>query len=148
MESLRHQVVVREEDAVAEPELVSRAHSFESAADVAQVEETPGSWNTVELLALIWERRALLRTVAVRALIISTIVAFLIPTKYDSTVRLMPPDSLGGDSGVLMAALSATGVGSGKLPTGLASLAGSALGMKNNDLCSVDVNAGNARLDI
>ena len=35
MDSLRHKVVVREEDAIAEPELLSRANSFESAADVA-----------------------------------------------------------------------------------------------------------------
>ena len=143
MESLRHQVVVREEDPVAEPELVSRTHGFESAADVAQVEETPESSTTVEWLSLMWEHRALLRKVAIRALIISTIVAFLLPTKYDSTVRLMPPDSLGGDSGMLMAALSTVGAGSGsgsgKLPAGLASLAGSALGMKSNGALFVDL---------
>ena len=57
------------------------------------------------MLTLIWERRALLYRVAVRALIISTVIAFLIPTRYDSTVRLMPPDSL-GDSGMILAALS------------------------------------------
>lgn len=141
MESLRHQVVVREEDSVAEPELVSRAHGFESADDVAQVEEAPGSSNTVEFLSLIWEHRALLRKVAIRALIISTIVSFLLPTKYDSTVRLMPPDSLGSDGGMLMAALTTAGAGSGsgKLPAGLASLAGSALGMKSNGALFVDL---------
>ena len=138
MESLRRQVVVREEDPVAEPEFVSRAHQFESEANIAPDAATDSS-RMVEILALIWERRALLRKVAVRALIVSTIIAFLVPTKYDSTVRLMPPDSLGGDSGMLMAAMSAAGVGSGKLPTGLASLAGSALGMKNNGALFVDL---------
>jgi capsule polysaccharide export protein KpsE/RkpR len=138
MESLRHEVVVREDESVAEPELVSRTHGFESAAGVVRPEGTSESLDTVEMLALLWERRALLYKVAVRALIISTVIAFLIPTKYDSTVRLMPPDSL-GDSGMLMAALSASGVGSGKLPAGLASIAGSALGMKNNGALFVDL---------
>ena len=141
MESLRHQVVVREEGSVAESELVSRAHGFESAAGFARPEETSDSLDAVEMLALLWGRRALLYRVAVRALIISTVIAFLFPTKYDSTVRLMPPDSL-GDSGMLMAALSASGIGSGKLPTGLASLAGSALGMKNNGALFVDLLHG------
>lgn len=139
MDSLRHKVVVREEDAIAEPELLSRANSFESAADVAERTATD-SLDTVEMLTLIWERRALLCRVAVRALIISTVIAFLIPTRYDSTVRLMPPDSL-GDSGMILAALSASGAGSGsgKVPAGLASIAGSALGMKNNGALFVDL---------
>jgi capsule polysaccharide export protein KpsE/RkpR len=140
MESLRHQVVVREEDPIAEAELVSRADSFESVADVARSQTARDSSDTVEMLSLIWERRALLYKVAVRALIISALIAFLIPTKYDSTVRLMPPDSL-GDSGMILAALSGAGAGSGggKMPTGLAALAGSALGMKNNGALFVDL---------
>jgi len=138
MERMRHQVVVREED--VEPELVSRADGFEVAADVARPDTETDSLDTVEMLALLWERRALLSKVAVRALIMSTLIAFLIPTKYDSTVRLMPPDSL-GDSGMILAALSAAGGGSGagKVPTGLASIAGSALGMKNNGALFVDL---------
>jgi capsule polysaccharide export protein KpsE/RkpR len=135
MESLRHQVVVREEDPIAEPELVSRAGRFESAV-------ATDSFETVEMLALLWEHRALLSKVIVRALIISTLIVFVIPTRYDSTVRLMPPDSL-GDSGMILAALSGAGSGSGsgtgKLPTGLASIAGSALGMKNNGALFVDL---------
>jgi capsule polysaccharide export protein KpsE/RkpR len=142
MESMRHPVVVREEDPIAEPELVSRADGFEVEADVARPDTATDSLDTVEMLALLWERRALLSKVAVRALIISTLIAFLIPTKYDSTVRLMPPDSL-GDSGMILAALSASGAGSGsgsgKVPTGLASIAGSALGMKNNGALFVDL---------
>ena len=142
MESMRRQVVVREEDTIAEPELLSRAGRFDSTAGVVQP-DTADSWDTVEMLALIWERRALLSKVAVRALIVSTIIAFLLPTRYDSTVRLMPPDSL-GDSGMILAALSAgagsgSGSGAGKVPSGLASIAGSALGMKNNGALFVDL---------
>jgi capsule polysaccharide export protein KpsE/RkpR len=95
--------------------------------------------DTVQMLALLWQHRALLLKVAWRALIVSALIAFLIPTKYDSTVRLMPPDSL-GDAGMILSALSAgAGAGAGKVPTGLASIAGSALGMKNNGALFVDL---------
>jgi capsule polysaccharide export protein KpsE/RkpR len=140
MESMRRKVVVREEDTIGEPELLSRADRFDPEAQVIRP-DTAESWDTVEMLALIWERRALLSKVAVRALIVSTIIAFLLPTRYDSTVRLMPPDSL-GDSGMILAALSAgagSGSGAGKVPSGLASIAGSALGMKNNGALFVDL---------
>src|SRR5580765_4105726 len=140
MESTRRKVVVREEDTIGEPELLSRADRFDPEAEVLRP-DTAESLDTVEMLALIWERRALLSKVAVRALIVSTIIAFLLPTRYDSTVRLMPPDSL-GDSGMILAALSAgagSGSGAGKVPSGLASIAGSALGMKNNGALFVDL---------
>jgi capsule polysaccharide export protein KpsE/RkpR len=137
MDSMRRQVVVREEDPIAEPELVSRADRFDSAVDVVRPDAATDSLDTVQMLSLIWERRAFLSKVAVRALIVSTLIAFLLPTKYDSTVRLMPPDSL-GDSGMILAALAA-GSGSGKGSSGLASLAGSALGMKNNGALFVDL---------
>ena len=140
MKSLRQEVVVREEDSIAESELVSPTNDFQSAAEVTRPETATDALDTVEMLALLWQRRALLYKVSVRALIISTLIAFLIPTRYDSTVRLMPPDSL-GDSGMILAALTASGAGSGsgKVPTGLASLAGSALGMKNNGALFVDL---------
>ena len=90
---------------------VSRADRFDSTVDVVRPDTATDSMDTVEMLSLIWERRAFLSKVAVRALIVSTLIAFLLPTKYDSTVRLMPPDSL-GDSGMILAALAA-GSGSG-----------------------------------
>ena len=137
MDSMRRQVAVREEDPIAEPELVSRADRFDTTVDVVRPDTATDSMDTVEMLSLIWERRAFLSKVAVRALIVSTLIAFLLPTKYDSTIRLMPPDSL-GDSGMILAALAA-GSGSGKGSSGLASLAGSALGMKNNGALFVDL---------
>ena len=63
-ESMRRQVVVREEDTIAEPELLSRADRFDSTSGAVRPDATD-SWDTVEMLALIWERRALLSKVAV-----------------------------------------------------------------------------------
>jgi uncharacterized protein involved in exopolysaccharide biosynthesis len=137
VESLRQSIVVHEEVPSAESEPLSRAGNFDSSVNSGQSETAIGSLDGVQMLALLWQRRALLLKVAGRALIITTIIAFLIPPKYDSTVRLMPPDSL-GDAGMILSALSAGG-GSGKVPTGLASIAGSALGLKNNGALFVDL---------
>ncbi|HEX4922000.1 MAG TPA: Wzz/FepE/Etk N-terminal domain-containing protein, partial [Candidatus Bathyarchaeia archaeon] len=75
-------------------------------------------------LQVLWERRKLLYRVTVWAALISSIIVFLIPSKFDSTVRIMPPDSQ-TDTVAMVAALA------GKTAPGLGSLAGNLLGMKN-----------------
>src|SRR5690242_13352652 len=66
----------------------------------------------IELLLHFWEGRVFLLRVTVIAAVLSCAVAFLIPKRFDSTTRLMPPDdhsnsplamlaSLGGQAGAL-----------------------------------------------
>src|SRR5262249_27982206 len=86
-------------------------------------------------LQLLWDHRITICRVGLWALVVSTAIAFLIPSKYDSTVRVMPPDAQ-GDTGMMLAALSAK---TGIAPGGLASLAGSVLGMKNTGALFVDL---------
>jgi uncharacterized protein involved in exopolysaccharide biosynthesis len=89
-------------------------------------EETPqGSGNSVARLRLLWERRRLLARVVLCGLFASTLIAFLIPTRYESTARLMPPDS-SQSGGFAMAATALSG-GSG----GLGGIASEMLGMKS-----------------
>jgi len=83
-------------------------------------------------LQLLWGRRGLLLRVALWALLVSTAIAFLIPRKYDSTVSIMPPDSLNSE-GLMMAALA------GKASPGLAGMAGSLLGMKSSGALFVNL---------
>jgi len=73
----------------------------------------------------LWEKRRIVFKVAMVALIVSAAVAFLIPKRYESTVAIMPPDSL-DNSGMIMAALA------GKGSPGLAGMASSLLGMKSS----------------
>jgi capsule polysaccharide export protein KpsE/RkpR len=76
-------------------------------------------------LRLLWNHRRLLGRVALYALLASTAIAFLIPSRYESTVRLMPPDNQ-SSSGLAMAAAAmsnATG--------GLGAMAGDLLGLKS-----------------
>lgn len=75
-------------------------------------------------LQLLWERRVVLYKAMLAALLIGTAVAFLIPKRYESTVAIMPPDSLGSNS-MMLAALA------GKASPELAGMAASALGIKS-----------------
>jgi len=59
-----------------------------------------------EWLWLLWERRGFLVRATVWGLILSTIVAFVIPTRDESTTRLMPPDPQSGSGMAMMAAMA------------------------------------------
>ena len=119
MESLRHNSVIHDIETVPEVE-------FRSATE--KPEALPSSLGYVQLL---WEERRLFYKVATRALAASLIVAFLIPTRYESTVSVMPPDSFG--NGAMLAALAE------KAKPGLASMAGNLLGMKNTGALFVNL---------
>jgi uncharacterized protein involved in exopolysaccharide biosynthesis len=93
---------------------------------VPELQETPqGSGDSVVYLRLLWEHRRLLARVALYGLLASTLIAFLIPARYESTARLMPPDS--NQSGGLAMAAAALSGGAG----GLGGIAGEMLGMKS-----------------
>jgi len=98
-----------------------------------ELQETPqGSGDSVVYLRLLWEQRQLIARVVLCGLLASMLIAFLIPTRYESTARLMPPDSnQAGGLGMAAAALSG-GVG------GLGGIAGEMLGMKSTS----DIFAG------
>ncbi len=89
---------------------------------------------TVASLRLIWANRRKLFRVAVCALLVSTLFAFLIPNQYESTARLMPPDNQ-SNSGLAMVAAAMSSAGGG----GLGSLAGDVLGLKSTSEVFVGV---------
>jgi len=80
---------------------------------------------SVAYLRLLWEHRRLLARVAVYGLLASTLIAFLIPARYDSMARLMPPDNQ-STSGLAAAAAAMSGVGAG-----LGGVASDLLGLKS-----------------
>lgn len=59
-------------------------------------------------LALLWQERQFLLRCALVGVVCSTLLAFLLPVRYTSTTRLMPPDQSGGG----LAALAALAKGS------------------------------------
>ena len=92
-------------------------------AATVEVEAPPANW--VVNASVLWDHRRLLARVAAIALILSLVTAFVLPKQYESTARIMPPDSSGGGSAIF-AALAGRVLGGGS--SGLSSLAGSLLG--------------------
>jgi len=103
---------------------------IDSASLGHQTRKTQPNPNSHELLVArlrcLWEQRRVLFKAGVYGLVFFTIVAFLIPKRYQSTTLLMPPDDQ-SSSGMAMAAVLA-----GKMSGGLASLAGDVLGLKSS----------------
>ena len=104
-----------EREIVAEPEL------GENLAEV--VDEGVARERTVARLRLLWEQRRFLFRTTVLGLLLTTAMAFLIPKRYTSTTRLMPPDQQAGAAMTMLAAMS------GKVG-GLGALGGGLLGLK------------------
>ena len=83
------------------------AHQVEEAFFVDELNDREKHERTAARLRLIWMRRRLLFYMAVCGLVVSTLIAFLIPNRYTSQTRLMPPDKDSG-SGLASAAAALT----------------------------------------
>ena len=86
---------------------------------------------------LLLEKRRFIYKSVVRALVISTILVFLIPSKFESTARIMPPEQEGGALLALLASKGSSESGSGS--SGLGAMAGGLLGMKTSGALYVDL---------
>jgi capsule polysaccharide export protein KpsE/RkpR len=116
MESLKKDSVIREFEKVRE---------LEFPAGPENPQEGPETEDPISISQLLFENRRLLYRVVARAIVLSAIVAFLLPRSYESTVSIMPPESLGGGANML-AALAA------KASPGLAAIAGNLFGISGN----------------
>jgi capsule polysaccharide export protein KpsE/RkpR len=101
-------------------------------SDVVQMTR-PESANWVKNISLFWEHRSLLSRVGMWSLILSIVIALLIPKQYESITRIMPPEQQSGGVAVL-AALAGRAA-----PGGLSSLASSLLGVRGNGSLFIDL---------
>ena len=113
------------ERAYAPDELVIETLDMESARK--------GRERSVMRVRLLWSNRRLLAKAAALGLVFATVIAFLIPKRYQSTAELMPPDQSMGSGTAMLAALSSRAGG------GLAGMAESALGMKTTGALFVGI---------
>src|SRR6266704_108964 len=88
-------------------------------------ETVQGGESSVAYLQLLWQHRTVLARAALYGFLGSVLLAFLIPARYESTARLMPPDNT-QTGGLAMAAAAISG-GAG----GLGSIATDMLGLKS-----------------
>ena len=84
-------------------------------------------------LRLLWGRRRFFFRAAAVGLLVSILVAFLIPKSYTSTTQLMPPDPQSTSGMAMMAAMVAKAGG------GLAGMAGDLLGVKSSGALFIGV---------
>ena len=101
--------------------------------------------DSTEWLWLLWGYRRFLCGVTVWGFVVVTIAAFLIPKRYESTTRLMPPDQHSGSGLAILAGLvgrgSSSSAGSlGGLPLG--NIASDLLGAKTSGALFVDILRG------
>ena len=125
MDSLRTNSAIHEIDPITEIEFPSPP---QAAEPVANQPATDG----FTYLRLLWEKRRLLSRVAAWALVLSAVVAFLIPNQYESSISIMPPDAM-NSGGEMLAALA------GKASPELAAMAGGLLGMRGSGALFVDL---------
>ncbi len=79
------------------------------------------------ILRLLWDQRAFILQWCARGFLIATLIAILVPNRYTSTTRLMPPENQGGSSIAMLSALL------GKTSTpGLGAMASDLLGGKSS----------------
>jgi capsule polysaccharide export protein KpsE/RkpR len=88
-------------------------------------ESSQGNKSSVVHLRVLWNHRQPLTRALIYGFLASTLIAFLIPVRYESTARLMPPDS-NQTGGLAMAAAALSG-GAG----GLGGVASEMLGIKS-----------------
>ncbi len=90
----------------------------------------------ISRMRLTWDGRQLLYRCAGVALLLGLLIAFLIPKRYISTTRLMPPDQQSGSGMAMMAAflskLGGGGSSSSGGGAGLGGMVGDALGLKTS----------------
>ena len=103
------------------------AEMVESPSSMTGEDENVGRLRMVIRLRNVWHRRQSIVRITCIGFLISAAAAFLIPRKYVSSARLMPPDQNSSGSGLAMLAAASGGAGAN-----LGSLAGGILGLKSS----------------
>jgi capsule polysaccharide export protein KpsE/RkpR len=83
--------------------------------------------------SVLWAHRGILGRTAVVALLLGIVIALLIPNQYESTARIMPPETAGGSTALLAAIAGRSEFG------GLGGLASSLLGARSSGPLFVDL---------
>lgn len=114
-----------------------------------QVETQP---QRIIWMRLLWSERRFLLCAAAIGLVLSLVVSLLLPRRYESQTRLMPPDQQGGSGLAMLAALATKGGGGGDsssssssdsgLSGGLSRVATDFLGLKTSGALLVDILHG------
>src|SRR6266849_7584343 len=103
------------------PQQVERREVLEPVVCVGTIRA-----DRIQRLRLLWNERKFLSRAALAGLLLGTLVAFLLPKRFESTMQLMPPDAQSPSGMAMLAALTA------KTGSGLGVVAGDLLGIKSS----------------
>jgi uncharacterized protein involved in exopolysaccharide biosynthesis len=92
---------------------------------------TAGAGKSAALLRLLWARRKLLARMTLLGLVAGALFAFLLPKRYASAVKLMPPNPQPGQGAAMVAALSAK--------SGMPGMVGNLLGLDGSGALFVGI---------
>jgi uncharacterized protein involved in exopolysaccharide biosynthesis len=130
---------------IERPLEVEPENGYASLGEITAPESKRALW-----LRLLWEEHRFLRKFTGWGLLAAVLLAFLIPHKFESRTRLMPPDQQSGSGLAILAALaggrgggsSGSGSSSGAIGGTLGSVAGDLLGIKSSGALFVDMLDG------
>jgi tyrosine-protein kinase Etk/Wzc len=97
--------------------------------DDISASSVPAEISVLDIIAVLSENRRFIFRFVVGAVVLATLIAFLLPVRYEAKVVLLPPAQNSSISSALLGQLG--GLGSLGSMGGLASLAGGSLGLKN-----------------
>jgi uncharacterized protein involved in exopolysaccharide biosynthesis len=98
---------------------------LQAEAALKQLESQETRLRFARCIRSVWSERTFLVRISLLGFVFGVLIAFLVPPRFTSTARLMPPESQSGSS-IAMAAASMSATG------GLGTIAGDLLGLKNN----------------
>lgn len=84
-------------------------------------------------LRALWEQRRSVARITILGMTLTTVLAFAIPKRYQSTAELMPPDNQSGSGMAMVAALS------GRAGSGLGAIAGDLFGLQSTGALFVGI---------
>jgi uncharacterized protein involved in exopolysaccharide biosynthesis len=121
--SMTRGVHPREEIVLAQPDV-------ETIPNEARVLKL-GRARAVATQRLVWGSRRFIFRATTADMLLSTLISFLIPKRFQTTARLMPPDQGSSGMGMAMMAAASGSIGS-QVGSSLGSMAGDLLGLKNS----------------
>jgi uncharacterized protein involved in exopolysaccharide biosynthesis len=130
---------------IERPLEIEPENGYAALGEISAPESKRGLW-----LRLLWEERRFLRKFTGWGLLAAVLLAFLLPHRYESRTRLMPPDQQSGSGLAILAALaggrgggsSGSGSSSGAIGGTLGSVASDLLGIKSSGALFVDMLEG------
>jgi uncharacterized protein involved in exopolysaccharide biosynthesis len=108
------------------PEILRALDIDQLLADRIRLDQLERRDRRIVRIGQLWDHRKLLGKFIAWGAGTALLIAFLIPSRYASTTRLMPPDPLGGQGMAMLSAIT------GKMGANLTSLGGDLLGMNTS----------------